>query len=176
MRQFPKFKYHPEPLDNKVFIISDEECPCCGHVTGFSYVGPFYSFKEVEGICPWCIDSGEAAEKYDASFVDEDELEENLSKEKIDLLTKRTPGFFFPQYDSWPVHCDDYCRIVGFIVGDKKNSCLSKYSEDFKNISEKLAIDKATVVEKFCDHESALRFYFFQCVTCSYEKIDADYE
>ena len=79
----------------------------------YEYVGPFYSIHEVEGICPWCIANGQAAEKYNLTFIDEDGIDKVDDKLIVEELTKRTPGFFFPQEDNLPSHCGDYCVLLG---------------------------------------------------------------
>ena len=62
----PFFKYHPDPFATDTFRRLDEPvlCPCCGQETSIIYAGPFYSKDEVNHLCPHCIASGAAAEKY----------------------------------------------------------------------------------------------------------------
>lgn len=176
MINFPKFKYHPNPIDNKVFVLSDKTCPCCGNETGYSYVGPFYALDEVEDICPWCIASGRAAEKYDATFVDEDEITEQLSEEQLEHLTRRTPGFFFPQSENWVAHCGDYCQISGFVTWEDIDNDFCKYKNDLFEISKKLELTESFLLNEFKNSQSSLRFYIFKCPSCPYEKLDADYD
>lgn len=68
----PFFKYHPDPFATGTFRRMDEPvfCPCCGHETSIIYAGPFYSKDEVNYLCPHCIASGAAAEKYSGEFQD----------------------------------------------------------------------------------------------------------
>ena len=68
----PVFKYHPDPFATGVFRELEEPaaCPCCGKETDVVYEGPFYCVDEVEHLCPGCIASGAAAEKYDGEFQD----------------------------------------------------------------------------------------------------------
>ena len=63
----PHFRYHPDPLATEAFQELGEpvRCPCCGEETSVVYRGPFYTIDEVNGLCPDCIASGAAAEKFD---------------------------------------------------------------------------------------------------------------
>ena len=112
-RELPKFKYHPDPIATEMIQESKVRCPVCSQETGYEYVGPFYARSEVEGICPWCIKNGKAAEKYDLEFVDPYHIDQVNNEEAIEELIRRTPGVYFPQEDTWPAHCGDYCIILG---------------------------------------------------------------
>ena len=65
--QFPKFRYHPDPVKTGAFLKSDSAvvCQCCNNPTDIYYSGPFYAEEEVDILCPACIANGEAAMKYD---------------------------------------------------------------------------------------------------------------
>jgi uncharacterized protein CbrC (UPF0167 family) len=68
--ELPKFKYHPDPIKNKVIEKAKTRCPVCNKQREYVYTGPFYSTEDVEGICPWCIADGSAAKKYSGEFQD----------------------------------------------------------------------------------------------------------
>ena len=72
----PTFKYHPDPLNTGAFEISEEGvvCDCCGKVTHIYYEAPFYAVDDIDYLCPACIASGKAAEKFDGSFQDDYEI------------------------------------------------------------------------------------------------------
>ena len=66
----PKFCYHPEPLKTGAF--KDDMsviCECCGKNTEIYYNNGVYSEQDVTYLCPACIANGEAAKKFDATFV-----------------------------------------------------------------------------------------------------------
>ena len=68
----PVFKYHPAPLSTGSLGQRTVPCICCGEAREYIYTGPVYSrFELDEVICPWCIESGLAHEKYDATFTDD---------------------------------------------------------------------------------------------------------
>ena len=62
-KDFPKFRYHPDPIGTGAFKKADKPqiCECCGKKTGYVYESPFYSTEDVECLCPWCIADGSAA-------------------------------------------------------------------------------------------------------------------
>ena len=66
-----EFKYHPDPLGTGAFK-NDQTvvCSCCGKETAVYYTGPFYSVEDVGKLCPECIGSGRASEKFDGEFQD----------------------------------------------------------------------------------------------------------
>ncbi len=68
----PTFKYHPDSLDTGAFEESKEGviCDCCGKTTHIFYTAPFFSVEDIEYLCPECVSSGKAAEKFDGSFQD----------------------------------------------------------------------------------------------------------
>ena len=90
----PFFKYHPDPFATGTFCRMDEPvfCPCCGQETSIIYAGPFYSKDEVNYLCPHCIASGAAAEKYSGEFQDSESTDEVDSPNKLDELVHAPPA------------------------------------------------------------------------------------
>ena len=116
--QLPSFRYHPYPLDTGSIESSDAECQCCGKVTGYIYKGPIFSQQDLSEICPWCIASGEAHEKFDAEFTDYDGIGDYGSWETVpvgvrDEVAYRTPGFSGWQQERWWTHCGDAALFLG---------------------------------------------------------------
>lgn len=66
----PKFKYHLDPIGTGAFHQGEERtCDCCRRKTNIWYELPFYTTEDdIECICPVCISTGEAAEKFEGSF------------------------------------------------------------------------------------------------------------
>lgn len=113
----PFFKYHPDPFATGTFCRMDEPvfCPCCGQETSIIYAGPFYSKDEVNYLCPHCIASGAAAEKYSGEFQDSESTDEVDSPNKLDELVHRTPGYCGWQQEYWRAHCGDFCAYLGTV-------------------------------------------------------------
>lgn len=176
IEDFPRFKYHPDPLTTGVFVALKGQCPVCNQQTAYRYVGPFYSETEVEGICPWCIHSGAAAERYDLMFVDEDEVEPVSQPGRVSELTKRTPGFFFPQGDRWPAHCGDYCVLLGSVGWNDDLSGLAGVKEDLSRIRARLEVTDDLLRADLCRPNSPLRAILFRCEKCLTYQLVADYE
>ncbi len=114
--KLPVFKYHPDPFATGVFRELEEPaaCPCCGKETDVVYEGPFYCVDEVEHLCPGCIASGAAAEKYDGAFQDSESTDEVDDPAKLDELVSRTPGYCGWQQEYWRAHCGDFCAYLGY--------------------------------------------------------------
>lgn len=114
----PFFRYHPDPLQTAAFLLSDLPvvCDCCGNPTRIYYEEPFYAEEEIDYLCPACISSGKAAEKYEGEFQDAAYLESGVDdREKLDELIHRTPGYCSLQQGYWRTHCGDYCAFVGYV-------------------------------------------------------------
>lgn len=173
--QFPIFRYHPDPMETGVIVSSNGECPVCNKRTGYKYVGPFYAEKEVEGICPWCIANGKAAGKYDLTFVDEDEVENVSDDILLDELIKRTPGYFFPQDDTWPAHCGDYCVLLGKVTWKEIEPKLPDLVLELEKIRGRLEITEEVLREDLARKNSPLWASLFQCKKCKKYRLIADY-
>ncbi|MGX9457010.1 CbrC family protein [Photobacterium damselae subsp. damselae] len=170
-----EFKYHKTPVSSGVFIASNAECPVCLKRTTYSYIGPFYAYSEVDGICPDCINSGLAAQKYSAEFVDELYLSEDIGIEKKIELTTKTPGVFFPQEEVWPAHCDDFCQFNKYL-----NSIDIDYLINNRAEIERLCFFLELSIEDFISElnreYSPLKCLEFQCLNCGKIMLVANYE
>lgn len=116
----PFFRYHPNPLETGAFEQSEEGviCDCCGKVTHIYYEAPFYAVDDIDYLCPACIASGKAAEKFDGSFQDDYSVDDGVEDaEKLDELVHRTPGYCGWQQEYWRAHCVDFCAYLGRVGG-----------------------------------------------------------
>lgn len=116
--ELPVFKYHPSPLSTGSIEDSDAVCECCGLRRGFIYRGPIYCIEEVADICPWCIADGSAHTKWAAKFTDSGGIGGygrwcQVSREIVEEITHRTPGFSAYQSARWWTHCGDAAEFVG---------------------------------------------------------------
>ena len=108
----PAFRYHPDPIATGSVEASDAVCECCDRVRGFVYTGPVYSVEEVGHLCPWCIASGEAHERFDAAFTDATDLDGVPDSVRAEV-EERTPGFSGWQQERWLGHHGDACAFLG---------------------------------------------------------------
>lgn len=113
--QLPKFRYHPDPLSTGSVVPGSAVCDCCGEARGFEYASSLYTaHKPKPKICPWCIESGEAAKKFDGQFSDDYPLAEaGIPDDVIKEVCERTPGYNSWQQETWEAHCGDACEFHG---------------------------------------------------------------
>src|SRR5262245_31850617 len=102
----PVFKYHPDPLSSGSIKESKELCRCCGEERGCIYIRSVYAQENLdESICPWCIAEGRAHDRFDAVFIDEAILPDELPEAVMEELAERTPGYTTWQSERWFACC-----------------------------------------------------------------------
>ena len=167
----PHFTYSPNAFNPELglFKASEIECPCCHKIRGYSYQLTPYCEEEVEGLCPWCIADGSAAEKFEASFsqdVSRDHpIAEGASKQVYDC----TPGYISWQGENWLGHCDDACAFIGYVGFDDIAHLWNEVEEDVAAGG----WDKEAV-KKNLQREGHLVGYLFQCRTCGKHRLGID--
>jgi uncharacterized protein CbrC (UPF0167 family) len=114
----PDFRYHPDPIHTGAFMRSATPCAVCAQSTGWTYARAAYSTElwtlEGDGLCPWCLASGRAADVFAAAFVDFVPYGGPRPAQSIvDVVERRTPGIAWWYHDGWSVHCDDACAYLG---------------------------------------------------------------
>ncbi len=163
---FPKFKYHPNPIETGSIEASDATCEVCNQKRGYRITSSIYCKENVDNICPWCVTDGTASKKYRGEFVADIENWEGLAKEVVDEISTRTVGFSSCQEEIWLTHCNDGCEFHG----------LAKV-EDVRNISEEETqrlVDNSSLSKEDIDllkkekSSQELHYLFkFQCRHCS---------
>src|SRR5450432_3019342 len=114
----PYFKYDPDPIATGSIVPSGEVCPVCSRLRAFEYQGSLYCTQDLEHVCPWCIADGSAHNNFDAEFTGLEEVGgfynwEEVSKEIIEEIAFRTPGFSTWQGEHWFTHCGDAGEFIG---------------------------------------------------------------
>lgn len=167
------FKYHPDPLKTGMFH-NDKSitCSCCGRDTDVYYTGPFYSVSEVNYLCPDCISSGAAAEKFDGEFQDSMSVDEVSDEDKLDELVHRTPGYCGWQQEYWLACCDDYCAFLGYY--DCKALEAQGIAEEIKQTYRRdiCGLDPEDA-EEYLSHNEG---YLFRCLNCGKHYIYFDFD
>ena len=168
--EYPVFQYHPDPFATGLFQMQNEPvtCPCCGRDTSVIYKGPFYSVDEVENLCPDCIASGAAAEKFDGEFQDSESVDEVDDLDKLDELIHRTPGYCGWQQEYWRAHCNDFCAFLGY-VGYRELEQMGLVDEVLEDLD---GWNKEHIRE--LTNDGSFQGYLFRCLHCGKHLLHAD--
>ncbi|HUQ63903.1 MAG TPA: CbrC family protein [Acidimicrobiales bacterium] len=176
---FPQFRYHPDPIATGAVERSEKECLACGRARAFIYVGPVFAEAElVDALCPWCIGSGTAAERFDAQYTDVSlGVPVGVPTSATDDIAHRTPGFRGWQQEHWLYHCDDGCAFMGEVgrrelddypdalAALRRESQLSGWGED----------DVAVYLDSLTKG-GAPTAYLFRCLTCGVHLAYSDFD
>ena len=110
----PAFRYHPDPVRSGSVVASEVVCRCCGQNRGYIYTGPIYAEADDldDKLCPWCIASGEAHRKFDATFVDSEAFADDIAQSAMEEIAERTPGYNTFQAEAWPECCDNAVEFI----------------------------------------------------------------
>lgn len=168
-----RFKYHPDPLKTGAFL-NDRTviCACCGKKTDVYYTGPFYSTENADCLCPECIASGAAAEKFNGAFQDPDSTDEVNDPAKLDELIRRTPGYRGWQQEYWLAHCGDYCAFLGYPDWDEleKKGLAAEVEKTYRR--DICGID----FEDAKEHIKSNGCYLFRCLHCGKHFVYIDFD
>jgi len=174
----PVFKYHPDPLRSGSIQESREACRCCGEARGYIYTGPVYAQESLdESICPWCIADGSAHDKFDAAFIDEATLPDELPEATVEELVQRTPGYNAWQPEQWFSCCDD---AMAFLEPVGVMELRQRYRElEFSirgNIIYDLGVSgsAATRMLESLNKDKGPTAYIFRCAHCGQHKTYVD--
>ena len=173
LKDLPQFRYYPDPVGTGAFEEGEEKtCPCCGKKSTVYYSTMPYCVENVENLCPLCISNGEAAKKYDATFVQDAEWNGEPDKEKDEELFRRTPGYISWQGEYWLSCCDDYCAYLG-TVGTRELKAMDIADEVFEEYE---ARNEFEDVKEYLVKDGSLCGYLFRCLHCGkyHLWVDAD--
>ncbi|MFG2782606.1 CbrC family protein [Streptomyces prunicolor] len=171
----PQFPYHPNPVATGSVTASDEPCVCCGQERGWVYTGPVYAADAPDaGICPYCIASGTAADRYDACFGDT--IEGDVSRDVVIAILTRTPGFTAWQSPHWLTHCGDGAAFLG-PAGTKE---LTAYPDAVDHLRRQCAEwkwppDQVENLLGALDKDGGPTAYLFRCRVCEAHLAYADF-
>ena len=173
LKDLPQFPYYPDPVGTGAFEEGEEKtCPCCGKKSTVYYSILPYCIENVENLCPLCISNGEAARKYDATFIQDAEWNGEPDKEKDEELFCRTPGYISWQGEYWLSCCDDYCAYLG-TVGTRELKAMDIADEVFEEYA---ARNEFEDVREYLVKDGSLCGYLFRCLHCGkyHLWVDAD--
>jgi len=172
--QLPIFKYNKNPYENGIFIKSSDICLCCGNMTGWLYTGSCYLEANIDGsFCPWCINNGKAALKFDVSFIDVYGIEDHVvDKEIIKELQCKTPNYSSWQDHDWLYHCNEPAQFINDATPEDIVNISKKSIEIWKVMQNdpELELWKGLSTQFIEDNGfSSVTFYKFKCKNCKTE-------
>ena len=168
-RTLPVFKYLPDPLGSGIFKDDAKaKCDCCEKQTAIYYDGPTYAKDNIRTLCPVCIHSGKAAEKFNAMFQQDLVNDERVTdKTRTDEVLHRTPGYISFQGNAWPAHCDDYCAFVAYVGWPEiEEMNLAADLENLSGFKDEALHDMR--------NNGSLQGYLFRCLCCGKPVLLAD--
>lgn len=170
------FKYHPNVWELGIFKHARSKknpphCQCCGRPTEY-FLNHMYAKEEVSCICPECVASGKAAEKFDGCFVAESEYSLIDSEEKAHELIYCTPGYDSYLGEHWLACCGDYCAFLSY---------LDSKALEATGIAEELIADYEerggiSGLRSALSKRGQYRGYLFRCLHCGKYRMWADYD
>jgi len=170
-KELPNFRFHPDPISTGAFVENKDEveCPVCHKQTEYVYAGPFYSKEKYDHeICPWCIASGKAAEKFDGTFQDGaigPGIESEISEDELDELIHRTPGYVSWQGERWLVHCGSPCAFMDYVGWDEIKDHLDRFI-DLEEDSQTAFGFGVNQLSEFLYNGGDCQGYLFECIHC----------
>ena len=148
--ELPTFRYHPDPLATGSFKEGEPKtCPSCGEDHTIYYALRPYCVEELRHLCPTCISTGRAAQKFEAEFIQDADWQGVMDKEKDQILFCQTPGYSSWQGEYWLSCCQDYCAYLG-TVGTREleemgiaEQVLEEYEarDEFQDVAEYIVKD-----------------------------------
>jgi uncharacterized protein CbrC (UPF0167 family) len=171
----PQFPYHPNPVATGSVTASDEACVCCGQERGWVYTGPVHAADAPDsGICPYCIASGTAAERYDASFTDG--IEGDVPRHVMTAILGRTPGFLAWQSPTWLTHCGDGAAFLGPAGARELEAYPDAVGHLRRTCSEwQWSADQIDAFLDSLDKDDQPTAYLFRCRVCATHLAYADF-
>jgi len=171
--ELPDFKYNPNAVRLGIIDNQNTTCPVCGEERAYVYSGPFYSVDEVEGICPWCIKDGSAAQKYDGEFQDAGSCDTVENLEYLIELTTRTPGYSGWQQERWLSHCGDFCALKDYVGWSEIKEIKGELKNDLEEIKSDFNLTQEDL-ENHLINNGSMQGYLFQCLHCSKHRLAVD--
>ena len=161
--ELPKFRYIEKCED--VLTISEKpvKCDCCGKETRV-FASTMYTQQNVNSICVECIQSGLACEKFDGTFNNVPEIDNESAV--LELSTKTPPLPTYQEID-WPDCCNDFCKFLRIATkNDLKNAkILNDLEETFDD--DVFEVDE---LQKMNPNYLLL----FQCTKCGKHYVEVD--
>ena len=161
--ELPKFRFHPDPIGNRVIKESDAVCSVCEKKTGYIYTGPFFA-REYNLFCPWCLANGDAAKKFDGFFQYAGDVPDVPEEERQELIC-RTPTYVAWQNPLWLYHCNSPCAFIGYVLWNDIKDKLDRFIDLERDSQQSVGWNRDLLSRRF--HEAfSVQGYLFECLHC----------
>jgi uncharacterized protein CbrC (UPF0167 family) len=171
MSSLPTFAYHPDPVASGSVVESQAACHCCGQQRGYVYSGPVYSETDLDdALCPWCIASGEAHRRFQATFVDEEVFADEVPPAVIDEIAQRTPGYCAWNSEAWPHCCGDATAFLSPLsIGELRTTARQAEGQLMGYIVHEMGISGGAAwrLMEALSRDAAPTLYLFRCRHCA---------
>lgn len=170
-------------LEGDVFIRNTKgrPCVCCGKISEYLYDGLFYtdkydSKKLDQSLCPECIRSGAAHEKFGVEFIPLEnfygEVEDRLKEE----VAFRNPCYSSFQDTRWLCCCNAPDVYLGIMSSEEaeKAGILKEVEEAIHADFAPLDSDDVIEAYKQGETEGAIQIHVFRCEKCGKHAIWVD--
>lgn len=177
MRTIPFFKYHPDPIGTRVFERLNAPCDCCGEESEWLYTPAVYAEAVVDALCPWCIASGKAFEKFGAVFTPivggsgepGNSPWPSVPDDVRDEIQHRTPGIAGHQEEKWWAHCNDGGEFLGYVGDLPKEIFASPAAGRFVALMKQVlgaSDEEWEALISTPDRTHSVTIYVFRCLHC----------
>lgn len=166
------FRYSVNAYENGIVERGECVCECCGRKAEYTYRGSMYCPGPAVIVCVDCLAGGEAARKFDATFVRSGNTRAVRDPERIDELFHRTPGYPSRRGAYFPACCGDFCTYIGKADAEKleETGIADEVFEDYARRGGDPHVRKALTAA------GSTAGYLFRCIHCGKYHLHVDSE
>lgn len=181
---YPQFKYHPNAYTLDLFEQVEGICDICNQARDLRYDGPFYSVDEPDYMCPWFIENGTAAEKFEGSFFDLGDIEgavfhlqedggfyfsHDIASAETEIIQFKTPSYSSWQQQVWLTHCQHPCKFIAYATSENIKTIYAELATDIQQSN----VDEDQI-QNHMHEDGWFKGYLFQCVHCEKHRLHID--
>ena len=177
-----EFKYNPNAYELNIIkkTLIPQKCQCCSRYTNYLVDNIYTKEKDIDTICPECVQNGSAAERFNADFIESAETKLVKDENKIIELFKRTPGYEAWQGEHWLACCNDFCQFIGYVSTKDLDDLgifdevVNEYFYDTEN-NYPISCDKDWIRNNLT-RKGSMSGYLFRCLHCKKYRLWIDFD